>query len=83
MVQETQSNGKVKRPRPMSLQAVGMAVQAGATIRRGTVLRTALPEWEWQVFDSNGEFVAAVAARAVPQAITAYGLDMRDGINRW
>jgi len=82
MVQATQSNGKVKWPRPMSLQAVGMAVQAGGTIRRGTVLRTALPEWEWQVFDGNGEFVAAVAASALPQAVTAYGCDKRPGINR-
>ena len=82
MVQETQSNGKVKRPRPMSLQAVGMAVQAGATIRRGTVLRGAFPAWEWQVFSAAGEFMGAVAASALPQAITTYGLDERKGVNR-
>lgn len=82
MVQQTQSNGKAKRPRPMSLQAVGMAVQAGATIRRGTVLRSAFPVWEFQVFSADGEFVAAVAASALPQAITAYGFDQRKGVNR-
>ena len=82
MVQETQSNGKTKRPRPMSLQAVGMAVQAGATIRRGTVLRSAFPTWEFQVFNKAGEFVAAVAASALPQAITTYGFDRRPGVNR-
>ena len=82
MVQQTQSNGKAKRPRPMSLQAVGMAVQAGATIRRGTVLRGAFPAWEFQVFSADGEFVAAVAASALPQAVTAYGFDQRKGVNR-
>ena len=82
MLHSNGSKGKAKRPRPMSLQAVGMAIQAGGSIRRGTVLRTALPEWEWQVFDGNGEFVAAVAASALPQAIVTYGLDGRKGVNR-
>ena len=82
MVQVTQSNGKVKRPRPMSLQAVGMAVSAGGSIRRGTVLRSSFPCWEWQVFNVAGDFLAAVAPGALPQAITTYGLDQRPGINR-
>ena len=82
MVQQATVTSKTKRPRPMSLQAVGMAVQAGATIRRGTVLRSAFPTWEFQVFSANGEFMAAVAASALPQAVTAYGCDKRPGINR-
>ena len=79
------SNGtgkQMNRPRPMSLQAVGIAVQAGATIRRGTVLRSAFPRWEFQVFDPEGRFVAAVASSALPQVVTLYGLDERPGVNR-
>lgn len=76
-------NGKqTNRPRPMSLQSVGMAVRDGATIRHGTVLRSAFPQWEFQVFDSEGRFVAAVASSALPQVVTLYGLDERPGVNR-
>lgn len=82
MVQRIRSSGKVKRPRPLALSAVAQAVAAGATIRRGTVLRSAFPTWEFQVFNKAGEFVAAVAASALPQAITTYGFDSRPGIHR-
>ena len=84
MVQETTVTSKVKRPRPrpLSMAQVGQQVAAGATIRQGTRINGAFPVWEWQVFDSNGEFVAAVAASALPQAITAYGFDRRPGVNR-
>ncbi len=79
------SNGtgkQMNRPRPMSLQAVGIAVQAGATIRHGTVLRSAFPRWEFQVFDADGQFMEAVALSALPQVVTLYGLDERPGVNR-
>lgn len=84
MVQETTVTSKVKRPRPrpLSMAQVGQQVAAGATIRQGTVLRNAFPCWEWQVFDKAGEFVAPVAASALPQAITTYGFDQRKGVNR-
>lgn len=82
MVHSNGSNGKVKRPRPLSMAQVGQAVAAGATIRQGTVLRRAFPCWEWQVFNEAGEFLAPVAASALPQAITAYGFDQRPGVNR-
>lgn len=80
MVQQTTT--KSKRPRPLSMAQVGQAVAAGGTIRRGTVLRGAFPTWEWQVFNAAGEFVAAVSTSALPQAITAHGLDSRPGLNR-
>lgn len=77
------SNGKqTNRPRPMSLQSVGIAVRDGATIRHGTVLRSAFPQWEFQVFDADGQFMAAVASSALPQVVTLYGLDERPGVNR-
>ena len=82
MVQQATVTSKTKRPRPLSMAQVGQQVAAGATIRRGTVLRSAFPAWEFQVFSADGEFVAAVAASALPQAVTAYGCDKRPGINR-
>ena len=75
---------KTKRPdpRPLSLSAVAQTIQAGGSIRQGTVLRRAFPAWEFQVFNGAGEFVAAVAASALPQAIVNHGLDSRPGVNR-
>lgn len=72
-------------PRPIGLKALRVAIADGGEVRLGTVLRRALPDWEWQLFDKAGQFVAPVRGTAVSQMTTNEGLAVearRPGVNR-
>jgi|CXWK01.1.fsa_nt_gi hypothetical protein len=83
MVQQTQSNGKVKRPRPMSLVELLQHLADGGEVRRGTAIKRAFPEWEWQAFKGD-EFARPVDWRAVNMAVDGGSLSIsgKPGINR-
>ena len=59
------------------------ALANGGEVRQGTALRSAFPVWEWQLFDSNGQFVAPIQRAALIEWTQAGGtISTRRGLNR-
>lgn len=80
MIAKVTDKSKATKPRPRPVGAVQLAaiLAAGGGIRRGTRLRSAFPEWEWQVFGADGAFVGPLDWRLVG----GYEVSDLKGVNR-
>lgn len=74
------SRGKAQSPRPIGAAKLGEVMAQGGEIRRGTRLKSALPQWEFQAFNRAGEFVAPIDWRIV--ARLPWQVSDNKGINR-
>lgn len=73
------------RPRrAMTIKQLGDLLAAGGHVRRGTVVRSNFPEWQWQGYTAQGEYVGPVDWRAVQHWRSAIGngfMSREDGRN--
>ena len=74
-----------KGMRPMGIVELSNVIGASGSIRRGTRLRGAFPEFEWQAFDRDGQFIAPVNWKAVANWTAMHGtaaVSEAAGVNR-
>ena len=70
-------------PRAINATTLKAALANGGEVRQGTAYRGAFPVWEWQLFDSNGQFVAPIQRAALIEWTQTGGtISTRRGLNR-
>jgi hypothetical protein len=57
----------------MTLAALTAIIEAGGNVRRGTIWRSAFPEWQWQVFTAGGEFAGYITDKTYRRYTNEHG----------
>lgn len=79
-VTETTTNSKL-----ITVKQIVEVTERGGSVRRGTNLDSALPQGEWQLFDSDEQFIGRVTHKRLTQWVLEHNGAVecrKPGINR-